>query len=139
MVPLFVVDVAMCMSRLFQEEIRHQTLPALMMLPCSVRYVTYSKVLGCSVGLIPGMIALLTAFLLLTESTRHFKENIENPTTFWIIANHPVRQLTNSETLWRLDVRPTEFEAEAAKAGGSTIVKSLGKKRGGLLTFASEG
>lgn len=86
-VPLFVVDCAMCMSRLFQEEIRHQTLPALMMLPRSVRYVTYSKGLGCVAGLIPGVIAMIAAFFFLTEATRTLKEIWKHPETLWIAAN----------------------------------------------------
>jgi quercetin dioxygenase-like cupin family protein len=55
----------------------------------------------------------------------------------WIIANQPIGQLTRSETFWHLDVYPTEVEAEAAKAAGSAVVKSLGKTW--LLTIADEG
>jgi quercetin dioxygenase-like cupin family protein len=55
----------------------------------------------------------------------------------WIIANQPIGQLTKSETFWHLDVYPTEVEAEAAKAAGSAVVKSLG--RTWLLTIADAG
>jgi quercetin dioxygenase-like cupin family protein len=55
----------------------------------------------------------------------------------WIIANQPTGQLAKSETFWHLDVYPTEGEAEAAKAVGSAVVKSLGKTW--LLTIADEG
>jgi quercetin dioxygenase-like cupin family protein len=55
----------------------------------------------------------------------------------WIIVNQPVGQLTKSETFWHLDVYPTEVGAEAAKAPGSAVVKSLGKTW--LLTIADEG
>ena len=55
----------------------------------------------------------------------------------WIIANQPIGQLTKSETFWHLDVYPTEVEAEAAKAAGSAVVKSLGKTW--LLTIADAG
>jgi hypothetical protein len=86
-VPLFAVDTAMCMSRLFQEEIRHQTLQALLMLPRSVSYVVYTKLAGCLVGLIPGMVAVVTAFFFLTESTKSLFEIIDKPPYWWIAAN----------------------------------------------------
>lgn len=86
-VPLFVADCAMCLSRLFQEEIRQQTLASLLMLPRSVTNIFYTKLMGCLLGLTPGAIAMFVAFCLLTESGNHVWENVDEPSVWWIIAN----------------------------------------------------
>lgn len=86
-VPLFVVDFAMCMSRLFQEEIKQQTLASLLMLPRSVPHVIYTKLAGCLVGLVPGMIAVFVAFVMLSEQNRTLLDTIDKPPAWWFVAN----------------------------------------------------
>ena len=71
--PLFAVDCALCASRVFQEEIRHQTLASLLMLPRTVAHICYSKLAGCLIGLIPGIIALFTAYLMLEGAFELYK------------------------------------------------------------------
>lgn len=86
--PLFAVDCALCASRLFQEEIRHQTLGALLMLPQSVAKVCYSKIIGCVVGLVPGMIALFIAFCVLSRDVGVIATNNLNIAfACWYVAN----------------------------------------------------
>jgi hypothetical protein len=55
----------------------------------------------------------------------------------WIIAHQPIGQINKAETFWHLDAYATEGAAEAAKASGSVVVKSLG--RIWLLTIADKG
>ena len=86
-VPLFVVDCTVCLSRVFQEEIRQQTLASLLMLPCTVPHIVYSKLAGCLAGLIPGMVAILAAFLLLDESLATLREIIGESWVWWTVAN----------------------------------------------------
>lgn len=86
-VPLFALDCAMCATRLFQEEIRYQTLATLLMLPRSVAYIVYSKIAGCLIGLIPGMVAIFVAFFLLFENKSTFREYLKQPAAWWVVAN----------------------------------------------------
>jgi len=85
-------------------------------------------------------LASIALFLFCQESSAQICRPVAERTGevgCWIIANQPVGLLTKSETFWHLDVYPTEVEAEAAKAPGSAVVKSLGKTW--LLTIADEG
>jgi ABC-type transport system involved in multi-copper enzyme maturation permease subunit len=54
-------------SRVFHDEIRWQTMSALLTLPRSIAYVAYSKIAGCLLALLPGL-----AFLLLDASLLPF-------------------------------------------------------------------
>ena len=86
-IPLFGVDCMLCASRIFQEEIRHQTLASLLMLPRTVTHLVYTKVAGCLIALIPGMIALFIAFFLLSGSIKNLTEGIQEPFAWWYVAN----------------------------------------------------
>ncbi len=86
-VPLFAVDCAMCASRLFQEEIRHQTLSTLLMLPRNVAHVVFMKIAGCLAAVTPGIIALFSAFFLLRDTQMSWHEFARDPTWFWLVAN----------------------------------------------------
>ena len=81
--PLFTIDCMMCASRVFNDETRDQTLSTLLMLPHSVPDLVYSKIGGCLTGLIPGMIAIVTAFFLLTDSTITWRELYMVPRNLW--------------------------------------------------------
>jgi len=86
-VPLFVIDCVLCLSRVFQEEIRHQTLPSLLMLPRSVPNLVYSKIAGCLFGLLPGIVAVFSAFVLLIGATRTLEDQYDEPAAWWLVAN----------------------------------------------------
>ena len=45
----------------------------------------------------------------------------------WIIVDDPVGTLPSETVFWHLDTFPSRAAAEAAKAGGGTVVESLGK------------
>ena len=87
LVPLFAVDCGLVASRIFHDEIRHQTLASLMMLPRSVPYLVYTKIAGCLTGLLPGVIALFWAFFLLDDATRLLSECLKEPPLWWYVAN----------------------------------------------------
>jgi hypothetical protein len=85
--PVFAIDCALCASRVFHEEIRHQTLASLLMLPRTVPNIFYTKLAGCLFGLIPGMVALLTAFLLLEGCFEIHTNNNSEGFAWWYVAN----------------------------------------------------
>lgn len=87
MPPLFAVDCALCASRVFQEEIRHQTLASLLMLPRSMVDICYTKLAGCLVGLLPGIGALFIAFFLLRDSSQIFRQQDGVFFALWYGAN----------------------------------------------------
>ncbi len=55
-------DASLLISRALQDEVRGQTIPALVMLPRSVPSIVYSKLGGALRGLIPGLACLVIAF-----------------------------------------------------------------------------
>ena len=85
--PLFAVDCALCASRVFHEEIRHQTLAALLMLPRTVTHIFYTKLAGCLFGLIPGIVALFTAFFVLTGAFEIHRNGNDYWFAWWYVAN----------------------------------------------------
>ncbi|WP_373649889.1 ABC transporter permease [Schlesneria sp. DSM 10557] len=86
-VPLFIADCAMCASRIFHDEIRHQTLPSLLMLPRNINDVVYSKIWGCLFGLFPGAIAVVASFLVMQGGRRSLYEGIDEPVAWWMGLN----------------------------------------------------
>ncbi len=54
-------DLSILAARLIHDEVRGQTIAALVMLPHSVRYVFYSKLLGAVAGMYPGLVCFLVA------------------------------------------------------------------------------
>lgn len=86
-VPLFAVDCILCASRVFNEEIRHQTLASLLMLPRSIPHLVYSKIAGCLFGLIPGAIAVAASFLLLPGGYDNLTSWIGEPGAWWFGLN----------------------------------------------------
>jgi hypothetical protein len=45
----------------------------------------------------------------------------------WVLSEHPIGELTESEVFWHLDAYPTRAAAEAAKSPLGTVVESFGK------------
>jgi hypothetical protein len=64
---LFALESSIYASRIFHDEIRWQTMSALLTLPRSIEYVAYSKVAGCLLALLPtALFVLLDGCLLPT-------------------------------------------------------------------------
>ena len=84
--PLLTVDVGLCASRVFQEEIKGQTLSSLMMLPKSVLTIVYSKILGCGLATLPGIVAILVS-LMMVGGWRHAREVVDDAAFWWWIMN----------------------------------------------------
>lgn len=59
LVPLIAFDASLLVSRSMHDEMRGQTLSALVMLPTSIRFVVYSKLAGALLGLLPGLLCFL--------------------------------------------------------------------------------
>jgi ABC-type Na+ efflux pump permease subunit len=71
------IDAARVLSRSMQDEVRGQTLASLMMLPCSVNRIVYSKFAGAMLGWLPGPIVGLI-FIFVSPTLRVNIEKIFN-------------------------------------------------------------
>jgi ABC-type transport system involved in multi-copper enzyme maturation permease subunit len=58
-VSFLILEASLYAARVFHDEIRQQTMSALLMLPRSIPYIGYSKTAGCLLGLLPGVFWLL--------------------------------------------------------------------------------
>ena len=85
--PLLAIDIALCASRLFQEEIKGQTLSSLLMLPRSIPDLAYSKVLGCGLVLLPGLFANLFALLFLPGGPKLLGDVLDESGFWWWLMN----------------------------------------------------
>jgi hypothetical protein len=59
LVGCLILEASLYAARLFHDEVRLQTMSALLMLPRSIPYLGYSKAAGCLLGLVPGVIWLV--------------------------------------------------------------------------------
>ena len=57
-------ELSLLAAQSIHDEVRGQTIAALVMLPHSVRYVFYSKLLGAVIGMYPGLVCFLVANIL---------------------------------------------------------------------------
>jgi hypothetical protein len=55
----------------------------------------------------------------------------------WVLSEHPIGELTQSEVFWHLDTYPSRAAAEAATSAVGTVVESFGKIW--LFTIAEKG
>lgn len=85
--PLLALDIALTMSRVFQEEIKGQTLSSLLMLPRAIPDLVYSKMFGCCLALVPGVIANLAGLLLLPGGSRLIDDLFDETGFWWWIMN----------------------------------------------------
>lgn len=76
------LDLSLMSSRLFYDELKGQTMSALLMLPRSVAYVGYSKLIGCLLGLWPAATALVVAFFALPHAAEFCVDAADEP-SFW--------------------------------------------------------
>ena len=84
--PLLALDIALCFSRVFHDEIKGQTLSSLLMLPKSVPAIVYSKFAGCGLALLPGVFALVWS-IFLTDGGRFLAEAGTEPGFLWWLMN----------------------------------------------------
>ncbi len=85
--PLLAIDIALCASRVFQEEIKGMTLSSLLMLPRSIPDLAYSKGLGCGLVLLPGVFANLFVLLFLPGGPKLMGEVFDEPGFWWWLMN----------------------------------------------------
>ena len=70
LVPLLAFDASLLVSRSMHDEMRGQTLSALVMLPTSIPFVVYSKLAGSLLGLLPGLSCFLATLFGTIEGHR---------------------------------------------------------------------
>ncbi|QDU78781.1 ABC-2 family transporter protein [Polystyrenella longa] len=75
---LIVLGIELCIyaARIFQDEVRWQTLSVLVMLPQSIPQIAYQKIAGCLWGLVPILSFLLLGCALAPENVFEFLENV---------------------------------------------------------------
>ena len=83
MVFAVVVEASLFASRIFPEEIRLQTMSSLLMLPRSIAYMGYSKVIGCLMGLAPALLCLALSACLVPENRSANSMKILIEPAFW--------------------------------------------------------
>ncbi len=79
---VIVIELAVNASRLFHDEIRGQTMVSLLMLPRSIGYVAYSKLIGSLIGLTPLLLWLVIDLSLLTNGWANTSQVVAHP-FFW--------------------------------------------------------
>jgi ABC-type transport system involved in multi-copper enzyme maturation permease subunit len=84
--PLLAIDIALCASRVFHDEIRGQTLSSLLMLPESTLNLVYSKIFGCAIATLPGFLALALSFCL-PGGLEFLRELGDEPGFWWWLMN----------------------------------------------------
>jgi ABC-type transport system involved in multi-copper enzyme maturation permease subunit len=84
---LLAVDIALCASRVFHDEIKGQTLSSLLMLPDSTANLVYSKVTGCGLATSPGILAMLVSLFLLPGGLENLSHVGDQPWFWWWICN----------------------------------------------------
>ncbi len=75
MLPVLAIDASLLVSRSLHDEMRGQTLSALVMLPTSIPFVVYSKLAGALLGMLPGLLCFL-ATLFGTPEGDKIRDNI---------------------------------------------------------------
>lgn len=85
--PLLAIDIALCASRVFHDEIKGQTLSSLLMLPESIPALVYSKIAGCALAIAPGISALVISILFLPGGMEFIPELAGEPGFWWWLMN----------------------------------------------------
>lgn len=86
MIGALIVEASIYASRVFHDEIRGQTMVSLLTLPRSISEISYSKVLGCSLGLVPALLwVLIDAFVFMPKGVDSVMEVITAP-QFWVMS-----------------------------------------------------
>jgi hypothetical protein len=86
MVGALVLESCVFASRVFHDEIRLHTMSSLLMLPRSIPYIGYSKVLGCLLGLFPALLGLALGTQALPDANALvFVKGFLNPAVWAVI------------------------------------------------------
>lgn len=81
------IELMFSAARMFQPEIKNQTLSSLMILPISTRRICYSKIAGEALGLIPVLFySVLSGALSPSVLQELFSEFQQNPVLFFVIS-----------------------------------------------------
>jgi ABC-type transport system involved in multi-copper enzyme maturation permease subunit len=118
--PLLAVDIALCASRVFHNEIRGQTLSSLLMLPVSIPALVYSKIAGSALAMSPGIIALMTSILLLPGGTDFISNAAAEPVFWWWVMNLVLA--IHLTALFSLYLRSGAFVLALGTVAGSMIM-----------------
>ncbi|MBS0204612.1 MAG: ABC transporter permease [Planctomycetes bacterium] len=121
-IPLLAVDVGLCASRVFQEEIRGQTLSSLMMLPKSTMTIVYSKVSGCGLATLPGFAAIAIS-IMMPGGWRNAMDVIDQAAFWWFIMN--LLLIVHLAALFSLYLRTGAFVLSLGLVIGSMIVSGI--------------
>lgn len=116
--PLLAIDVALCASRVFHDEIRGQTLSSLLMLPESIPALVYSKIFGCAIATLPGFLAIAMS-LVLPGGTAFF-ELFTEPVFWWWLMNLVL--LVHLTALYSLYLRSGAFVLALGTMIGTMIM-----------------
>lgn len=81
-VGVLVLELSIYASRLFHDEIRLQTLSSLLMLPRSIAYVAYSKLVGMLLGAVPTLFFVAVDSVLVTPNAEEWFKVVGHP-GFW--------------------------------------------------------
>lgn len=81
--PLLAVDIALCISRVFHDEIKGQTLSSLLMLPTTTAALVYNKIIGCLLATLPGVVALGLSIVAFPRGTALVYEVLDKPAFWW--------------------------------------------------------
>jgi hypothetical protein len=103
MLMLFAVtlEAALVGSRVLHEEVRGQTLAALVMLPESVSFVIYSKFFGALLAAVPGPLFLFAAAGLSSYGHEHVKDFLDEAAGWFFLAHFVVvPHLSVALALW---------------------------------------
>ncbi|HET6422486.1 MAG TPA: hypothetical protein VFG20_02310 [Planctomycetaceae bacterium] len=81
-IAVLVIELSIYSSRLFHDEIRLQTLSSILMLPCSIAYVGYSKLAGMLLGTVPTLVFVILDSVLVASRAQDWFEVVSHP-GFW--------------------------------------------------------
>lgn len=121
--PLLAIDLALCASRVFHDEIKGQTLSSLLMLPHSIAHLVYSKVLGCTLATLPGVFALAFSIFLLQGGMRAVGELAGEPVFWWWLMNLVL--LVHLTAVYSLYLRSGAFALALATMIGTMIMTAF--------------
>lgn len=121
--PLLAVDIALCASRVFHDEIKGQTLSSLLMLPESIASVVYSKLVGCAIATAPGVIALLVSLFLMPGGLDEAPRAMQQPAFWWWIMN--LATLIHLTALYSLFLRSGAFVLAIGTMIGTMVLTAV--------------
>lgn len=86
MLGALIVEASIYASRVFHDEIRGQTMVSLLTLPRSISEISYSKVLGCALGLVPALLWIGIDFLAFVPNGLDKLAEVISGPQFWVMS-----------------------------------------------------